>query len=439
MTIHVVREGDSLYKIAQRYGVPLQTLLRENELAEPERLTPGQVILVRYPRQTHFIQPGDTLSSIARQYGTTVNALWQNNPSLRGSDVLTPGETLVVSYQEMKKGRLAVNGYAYPFIDETVLRTTLPYLTYLSVFSTGFDDTGRLIPLERTNVPAIAREYGVVPLLVLTTLDTGGRFSGERAARFLEDPTARQALIAGLTAYLTEQGYGGVDVDFEYIPPAEGPAYAAFIGELTRALNESGLQVMTALAPKTSEQQRGLLYEAHNYADLGAASNDALLMTYEWGYARSQPMAVAPIDKVERVIAFGTSVIPPEKIFMGIPNYGYDWTLPYVEGESVARSIGNVEAVEQAIDVGAFIEYDETAQTPHYNYFRDAREHEVWFEDARSIQAKLALAQRYGLRGVSIWNIMKWFPQLWAVLSAEYRIEKVANHRQSAQNQENQG
>ena len=95
MTIHVVREGDSLYKIAQQYGVPLQTLLRENELAEPERLTPGQVILVRYPRQTHFIQPGDTLSSIARQYGTTVNALWQNNPGLRGSDVLTPGETQI--------------------------------------------------------------------------------------------------------------------------------------------------------------------------------------------------------------------------------------------------------------------------------------------------------------------------------------------------------
>lgn len=425
MTIHVVQEGDSLYKIAQKYNVPLQTLLRENELAEPERLTPGQVILVRFPRQTHFVQPGDTLSSIARQYGTTVNALWQNNPGLRGSDVLTPGETLVVSYQEMKKGRLAVNGYAYPFIDETVLRTTLPYLTYLSVFSTGFDDAGNLIPLERTNVPAIAREYGVIPLLVLTTLDPSGHFSGERAARFLENPAARQALISTLTAYLTEQGYGGVDVDFEYIPPAEGPAYAAFIGELTRALNESGLQVMTALAPKTSEQQRGLLYEAHNYADLGAASNDALLMTYEWGYARSQPMAVAPIDKVERVIAFGTSVIPPEKIFMGIPNYGYDWTLPYVQGQSRARSLGSVQAVKQAIQVGAPIRYDATAQSPHYNYWHDRAEHEVWFEDARSVRAKLALAGEYQLAGVSIWNIMRYFPQLWLVLNSLYDIEKL--------------
>lgn len=426
MTIHVVREGESLYSIAQQNGVPLQTLLRENESVDPTRLTPGQTVLVRYPRQTHTVQEGETLSGIARQYGTTVDALWQNNPSLRGGTDLTPGETLVVSFQEMKRGSLAVNGYAYPFIDREVLRTTLPYLTYLSIFSTGFDDAGRVLPLDARDLPAIAREYGVVPLLVLTTLDESGHFSGARAANFLHNPAARQQLIENLTADLTAQGYGGVDVDFEYIPPEDGPAYAAFIAELTEALNRAGLQVMTALAPKTSADQPGLLYEAHDYAALGAASNEALIMTYEWGYSRSQPMAVAPIDKVERVIAFATSVIPPNKIFMGVPNYGYDWTLPHIPGESVARSIGNVEAVDQAIDVGAFIAFDEVAQTPHYNYFRDGVEHEVWFEDARSIQAKLDLARRYGLRGVSVWNIMKWFPQLWAVLSGEYAIEKVS-------------
>lgn len=429
MTIHVVREGDSLYKIAQQYGLPLQDVLRENELAEPDKLTPGQVVLIRYPRQTHIIQEGETLSSIAQRYGTTEDALWQNNPRLRGSSDLVPGQELVISYREMKRGRLAVNGYAYPFIDETVLRATLPYLTYLSVFSTGFDENGQLVSLTANNLPAIAREYGVVPLLVLTTLDAAGMFSGERASDLLRDPGARQRLIDSLLTYLQENGYGGVDIDFEYIPAVDGPAYAAFIAEVTAALNRAGLRVFTALAPKTSATQRGLLYESHDYAALGAASDDALIMTYEWGYARSAPMAVAPIDKVEQVVQYAVSAIPPEKIFMGIPNYGYDWTLPYVEGESVAQSIGNVAAVEQAINVGSFIEYDQQAQTPHYNYWRENTEHEVWFEDARSIEAKLALAQRYGLRGVSVWNIMRWFPQLWAVLSANYIIEKVGNMR----------
>jgi len=135
-------------------------------------------------------------------------------------------------------------------------------------------------------------------------------------------------------------------------------------------------------------------------------------------------MAVAPINKVAQVVQFATSEIDNDKIFMGIPNYGYDWTLPYIQGQSRARSLSNVQATEQAIQVGAPIQYDETAQSPHYHYWRERAEHEVWFEDARSIQAKLALASEYQLRGVSIWNIMRYFPQLWLVLNQLYEIEK---------------
>lgn len=137
-------------------------------------------------------------------------------------------------------------------------------------------------------------------------------------------------------------------------------------------------------------------------------------------------MAVAPINKVEQVVRFAVSQIPPEKIFMGIPNYGYDWTLPYIKGQSRARSLGNVQAVEQAVQAGAPIRFDAEAQSPHYNYWRERSEHEVWFEDARSIRAKLALAGEYQLRGVSVWNIMRYFPQLWLVLNQLYDIEKLA-------------
>ena len=84
---------------------------------------------------------------------------------------------------------------------------------------------------------------------------------------------------------------------------------------------------------------------------------------------------------------FAVSQVPPDKLFMGIPNYGYDWTLPYVQGQSRARSLGSVQAVEQAIQVGAPIRYDATAQSPHYNYWRDRTEHEVWFEGRAFLSA----------------------------------------------------
>lgn len=425
MVIHVVQPGDSLYRIAREHQVPLPLLIAQNELREPYRLTPGQTVVVPQPTQTHTVRQGETLTGIAAQYNTTVMALLQNNPQLGGSDRIRAGQLLVISYGP-KLGTFAVNGYAYPSIDQQVLRKTLPYLTYLSVFSYGFDSLGRLLPQNAEAITRIARQYGVRPLLVLTTLGEDGQFSSTRAQQLLRDATARSALIENLAQTLAAQGFAGVDIDFEYIPAEDAAAYADFVRAVRARLEPMGYTVMVALAPKTSAGQPGLLYEAHDYAALGAAADDVLLMTYEWGYALSEPMAVAPLDKVEQVVRFAVSQIPPDKIFLGMPNYGYDWTLPYIKGQSRARSLGNVQATEQAVQVGAPIRFDTVAQSPHYNYWRERAEHEVWFEDARSVQAKLLLAGEYQLRGVSIWNIMRYFPQLWLVLNQLYNIEKLS-------------
>ncbi len=425
MVIHVIQPGDSLYRIAQENGVPLQYLIQQNELREPTRLTAGQTIVVPQPSQAYIVKRGDTLESIAARNGTSVLRLWQDNPQLDGMDHVYPGQQLVLSLKQPRIGTFSVNGYAYPNIDQRVLRKTLPYLTYLSVFAYGFDRTGHVIPQNATLLTKMARQYGVKPLLVLTTLGEDGHFSGERASSLLQNPAAQTAMFESLVQIMTSQGFAGVDIDFEYIPPENAERYSDFVRTARERLEPQGFTVMVALAPKTSADQPGLLYEAHDYAALGAAADDVLLMTYEWGYTLSAPMAVAPINKVEQVVRFATSVIPPDKIFMGIPNYGYDWTLPYIQGQSRARSLGNVQATEQAIQVGAPIQFDETAQSPHYNYWRERAEHEVWFEDARSIRAKLALASEYRLRGISIWNIMRYFPQLWLVLNGLYNIEKL--------------
>ena len=106
--------------------------------------------------------------------------------------------------------------------------------------------------------------------------------------------------------------------------------------------------IFTSLAPKTSAAQSGLLYEGHDYGRIGPTSDYVLLMTYEWGYTYGPPLAVAPKPQVRQVIEYALSEIPSSKIFMGIPNYGYDWTLPYVRGESKAQSLSNIEALRLA-------------------------------------------------------------------------------------------
>lgn len=326
MVIHVVNPGDSLYRIAQENGVTLPYLIQQNELHDPTRLIAGQTIVIPQPAETYIVKRGDTLESIAADKNTTVLKLWQNNPQLGGMDHLFPGQQLVLSFQQEKLGSFAVNGYAYPNIDQRVLRKTLPYLTYLSVFSYGFDRNGRILPQNASVLTRMAKQYQVKPLLVLTTLGEDGRFSGDHAEALLKNNAARSTLIQQLGQTLAAQGYAGVDIDFEYIPPDNAERYADFIEDVREALEPQGFTVMVALAPKTSANQPGLLYEAHDYEELGEAANSVLIMTYEWGYALSAPMAVAPINKVEQVLRFAVDTIPPEKILMGVPNYGYDWT-----------------------------------------------------------------------------------------------------------------
>jgi len=135
-------------------------------------------------------------------------------------------------------------------------------------------------------------------------------------------------------------------------------------------------------------------------------------------------MAVAPLPQVREVLEYGVSEIPPEKIFMGVPNYGYDWPLPYEAKRTRATNIGNQEAIQIAARVGATIQYDETSQSPFFIYTQNGVEHEVWFEDVRSIQAKYNLLDELNLLGSGYWNVMRPFAQNWTFLATRYHIKK---------------
>ena len=338
----------------------------------------------------------------------------------------TPGEYAGQGGEDMPDRAIVVNGYAYPSIDLELLAETAPNLTFVSAFSYGITEDGHLISLEDAPIVQTAGRFGAKSLMVFTALTQDGSFNSDLAGRVFEDPKIQDRLIEEMLANIKEKGMYGVDFDFEFIYPQYKEAYAAFIEKTRVRFNAEGYVVLAALAPKTSGEQKGLLYEGHDYALVGEAANLVLLMTYEWGYTYGPPMAVAPINQVRRVLDYGVTQIEPARILMGIPNYGYDWTLPFVQGESKARLIGNEEALWLADYYGAGIQFDELAQSPFFYYWdAEGRQHEVWFEDERSIRAKLSLVDEYGLAGVSYWNLMRPFRVNWEVLREMFYVVKL--------------
>lgn len=378
MSIYVVQEGDSVDTIAEAYGISSYSIISDNQLIPPYALAIGQALYIM-----------DT----------------ENTPS-----------TKLYSF-----------GYAYTYISPWVLEQTLPYLSALYIFSYGFTSDGNLISPFLDDQWMIAKcwQYGVSPILTLTPLGPDGQFNNSLITSVVQNPTFKENLISQLLDTLMEKGYTGVDVDFEYILASDRDAFTAFVADLANALHNSGYTCTIALAPKTSSNQPGLLYEGKDYGALGAIADSVLLMTYEWGYKYGPNMAVAPLNMVRAVVEYALTEIPSYKINLGIPNYGYDWPLPFVRGTTVATTIGNVEAVQIAIQNDAVIQFDDIAQSPYFQYRSNDITHEVWFEDIRSMQAKFDLIKEYSLKGAGYWQLMRWWRANWLLMKNNFIIENL--------------
>ncbi len=373
----------------------------------------------------YTVKRGDTLYSIANQFGATFPVLAAAN-QIADPSKLVAGQALIIpSSQPSPTRSILVNGYALPGIGDPALNGALPYLTYLTPFAYRARMDGSLVPIIDDSLIRRAYAGNVAPVMAVTNQRESGGFSSDIGHAILTDMDAQRALISNLAAKLSEKSYYGLNVDFEYLYETDREAYIEFLTRLVARLKPIGYVLSVALAPKISGEQTGLLYTAHDYEAIGAIMDEIILMTYEWGYTYGPPLAVAPIDQVEKVLTYAVSVIPSKKILMGMPNYGYNWKLPYVKSRA-AQPVPLAEAPRLAYQQYANILYDATAQAPFFRYYDSAgTEHIVWFDDVRSISARLALVEKYDLGGVSYWNLNTLFRPNWVVLSEMYQVTKV--------------
>ena len=250
-------------------------------------------------------------------------------------------------------------------------------------------------------------------------------FNSDLAHTILNTQTVQETLINDVLNTMKTKGHRGLNIDFEYIYPYDREPYNRFLQKVTTRLHAEGFTVSTALAPKSSGTQQGLLYEAHDYPAHGRLADFVVLMTYEWGWIGGPPMAVSPVNDIRKVLDYAVTAIPRDKILMGMSVYGYDWTLPFVAGQSRAQTLTPLGAAQRAATYNVPIGYDTGSEAPNYQYTDAAgRQHQVWFEDARSFQAKLGLVQSYGLRGFSFWSYPTDFPQVPLVLTDSFRVRK---------------
>ncbi len=426
MMIHVVQSGETIDFIARKYNVPKERMIRENGIKNPENLVIGQTIVITYPKRTYLVKEGDSLRSISEKEGISLKELIRNNPFLINREFIYPGETLIISFETKKSRSIVTNGYAYPYINKDTLKKTLPYLTYLTVFNYRITEDGELVDIEDSEIILSAKDYGVAPLMLISTLTEQGTGNRKAMNQILEDACLQDKLINNISDMLKRKGYYGLNIYIQYLTECNQPLIEIFVKRLTDRLHGEGFRVELTLTPRPILERTDIYLEDIDYTNLSQFVDTLQLLSYEWGYSYGPPACVTPINLARAVLDFTIRQVAPETILLGIPVIGYNWNLPYIIGESKANAITAENAIRIAETAGVPIQFSDISQAPYFFYENYNGElHIVWFKDARSINALLHLIPEYELQGVSIWNIMNYFSQLWLIINVNFDIENV--------------
>ncbi|MBP1755147.1 MAG: hypothetical protein H6Q59_1545 [Firmicutes bacterium] len=424
MIIHVVQEGETINLISEHYEISAERLIIENEIKNPNKLVVGETLVILYPEITHIIQEGDTLSGIADNYGVTLKQLLRNNPYLSNREFIYPGETIVISYQDDKNMKLSTNGYAYPFIDREILKKTLPFLTYLTIFSYTVTAEGEIYDIDDNEIIQIAKQYGVAPIMMLTAATQDPTEEINVTHNVLMSREKQDQFIENVLSILKIKDYYGVNITTPYIFPQDLDVYVDFIVNFSDRIKSEGFKVFNTISLSVFDIITSTKFIGLDYVRLGQAVDGVMLMTFEWGNVMGISTGSLAFDSVKNYLSYMAEQIPPEKTIIGGPILGYIWERPYIPGVSKGLVITNSAAVELAGDVGATIQYDDTTKASFFQYI-SVKEYIVRFRDARSVDAYVKLVPEFGFNGIGMWNIMSYFPQMWLVINSQYEIEEI--------------
>lgn len=424
MTIHVVQNGETINSIADIYGVSVDRLILNNGIKNPGRLVVGETIVILYPEITYTIVEGDTLSGIAEKYEVTIYQLLRNNPYLSDREYIYPGETIIISYEGNMIRAIETNAYAYPFIDMNVLRKTLPFLTYLTIYSYTVTDKGEINDIDDTEIIETAKVYEVAPIMMLIAAARSMEEEINVMHSIISSRVIQERFFENILRVLQTKGYSGVSINTPYIIPMDRSLYEDFIIKLADRLSKEGYKLYNAFSMRIFQLLSGTIFTALNYSRLGQEVDGFTLISYAYGYSEGIPPGTTSFDTFRRFIEYSARLLPPEKTSIGIPVIGYVWKYPYIPNVSKGMAISHDSAIDIAFDNNAEIQFDEITNTAYFLYTL-VDEFFVQFWDARSVDNFVKLVPEFGLNGISIWNIMNWFPQMWLVINSQYNIIKV--------------
>ncbi|GAX91038.1 glycosyl hydrolase family 18 protein [Effusibacillus lacus] len=450
--IYVVRAGDSLYEIARRFNTTVEAIQILNRLPTTA-LSVGQRL--RIPVYTEVIVNVDVAN--VRSYASTrARVMAQMDRGARLPVVGSQGEWVQVRLYNGRNGwitrrlvTMVPHGGERPVLEILGFYTEeegpgLPssYQDFVQ-HTAQISDIGLFhFRIDREN-PTRAEKFftftdeymrdlvrfghrhniKMLPVVHNLLYERGQQGVNKQVIHgMLATATTRRRFINSLLGLIQTYGFDGIHIDFEDVNYEDRFLLSAFYRELGRELRNRGYYFAVSTPSRTSDQPTNPFSAPFDYAVIGEAANEFVAMLYnEHGWPGSGPGPVVSIGWMERVIRYALTKMPASKITAAVSVFGFDFNLTTGKNTYVTYSM----AMNLARRYGQEVIFDQATQTPMFRYTDAAgNKHEVWFENAASIRAKLNLANRLGIRGLALWRLGMEDPAVWRMLATEFVVRK---------------
>ena len=286
---------------------------------------------------------------------------------------------------------------------------------------------------DRATLDAAVASIRAQGVRVFITVNDQG-FNATAMVRLLQDPARRARLVDSLVSVASRSGADGIDIDFEAMNFGTVGAdrttvkleFPTFLGDLRAALHAAGLRLSVALPARTGPHDPS--WEVFDYRTISANVDRARVMTYDAHSMSTTAGPIAPLSWVGAVGRYAARRFGP-RLSLGTPAYGYTWYVRTLSGVCPAgvRS-ATIGSTQDMLDIAAR-EHQRPTYVPSvgeytFSYLKGYRggghqcrvRRVVWFEDARSLTAKLDVLRRNHIGSVSFWTLGDERRASWRVL-----------------------
>ncbi|SPF42557.1 Glycosyl hydrolases 18 family protein [Candidatus Desulfosporosinus infrequens] len=249
--------------------------------------------------------------------------------------------------------------------------------------------------IGQINMPALqeALVRSAAPLILFHNFN-GKTFDPQPLRSVLSTTSSQRNCIRHMINSLPETAVG-VHVDFEGVEAPYRIPFLAFLESLKVTLQDRGLLLTIAIPAKRSEREA----PGYDFAGIGRLCDLITLMTYDEHFSGGSPGPIASLPWMIEALDYAIRYIPPEKLLLGIPVYGYDWS-------NEPTSIVPMRDIPKLIEQGqARLLWSDQAVEPYFYYWRGHVKHTIWYENELSAKVRLGFVKSYRLRGIAIWRL----------------------------------